>query len=253
MVKFNFQNAASEIIIVIHFSCILVCLSLSSCEEERAITSFQNSELDSTLYYLKEIVHFSKIAGDNFLPIQYFTNDSVNKIFLREKLSHLKQTNLAQQKFLAVLKEPDLAISKENYESYRLTWLRSFDRFAFVIRIDNTAGEIKIMSKKILTASHETPNVKDTIALMDSSILILNDKNWVQFKSLIENCYFWDLGGSNNEVGYDGSWWTLEGSKTMENDNQYHKVTKWSPGQNSFREACEYMIILSGFDVGNIY
>ena len=46
------------------------------------------------------------------------------------------------------------------------------------------------------------------------------------------------------DMGRDGSQWVLEGVR----DNRYHIVDRWSPENSEYREACTYLLKLSGMD-----
>ena len=79
--------------------------------------------------------------------------------------------------------------------------------------------------------------------------LMITQEQFLKFKSLLEDSYFWDLSfETRSEILLDGEYWTLEGiCKFPSNDTliKYNIVERQNPRKGSFRSACEYLQILA--------
>jgi hypothetical protein len=133
-----------------------------------------------------------------------------------------------------------------NIEIYRFLWLRSFhppisirvwkcerDYCVSVKQLDSIDRYIdgKFISSARLAVNRTRP---------------LNSDEWSGFLSLVEKARFWSLPTVDGEpLANDGAAWVLEGAK----EKKYHVVDRQSPQNGEYREACVYLLKLSGLKV----
>lgn len=135
-----------------------------------------------------------------------------------------------------------LGISDKNVETYRFLWLRTFHHPIFVrverIQHEPNANEIVLFSKELDGAGGYEPG-----KLFNETGRVLTEKQWCEFMNLLEKANYWKLPTQDkNSGGFDGAEWILEGVR----DNRYHIVERWSPDGGEYREACIYLLKLSG-------
>lgn len=124
-------------------------------------------------------------------------------------------------------------------EAYRFTWHGAFHQpFRIEIQEAKNSYQMSIKFKSM-----------DSMQCLNKEI---KEKEWIEFKSLLNDAYFWRLGCENvldpNEISYfDGSTWKLEGfRKNIRNSNKkYHCVWMDNPKAGPFKNACNYLITLS--------
>ena len=130
-------------------------------------------------------------------------------------------------------------------------WLRTFHH-PVALRLQNEAGVRTLVVKQLSGAGGYEPG---TIAI--ERTVALGDDEWNAFLKLIDEADYWALPTRNEGVmGFDGAQWILEGVK----DGRYHVVDRWSPNKNyspsndlKFRDACLYLLELSGLHVISVY
>ncbi len=145
-------------------------------------------------------------------------------------------------KRLRAMKEKSLLKStNENTEIYRFFWLRSFHHPIFV-RIEKRNSKIKLFTKELDGTGSSEP-----VRILKSKEISLTEEDFLKFLDLINRANFWQMPTSS-KMGRDGAQWILEGVK----DNRYHIVDRWSPEKGDFREACIYLLKLSGRDVDEL-
>ncbi len=145
---------------------------------------------------------------------------------------------------LRAFKEPLLFNKKSNKETYRFTWLRTFHN-PVVIRIEKDENNYTLTYKVCDRAGgYQAGNIKT-----DKTIEI-NSTAWNVFIQKIEAFKFWNCTQYGRlTMGTDGSEWILEGSKPT----KYKVLTEWSPNSGLYREACLYLLSLTGLDIKEIY
>jgi hypothetical protein len=235
---------------------ILIILTLSSCHDFNTNKKYSQNPDDSTKTIIKELSDLLEKFGKRNNVYNCLDIDSADLNEIKQTIKNLKKERERDLEYLSIINEPDMAAGiPENSEIYRLTWMRAFDPDAVVIRIENNNDKITLTTKIVRIAS-DAPNVKDTAVLLNTFTKTLNIKDWNTFNRLIYNCYFWDITRNLESGGFDGSWWTLEGAINIDYLRyypSYHVVAKWSPGGNSYGDACEFLIQLTGLDFGEIY
>jgi hypothetical protein len=143
-------------------------------------------------------------------------------------------------KHLRAMKEPSLVDVKDpDSEVYRFLWLRTFHH-PISVRIVRTGYSFRLTSVELNGAGGYDPGRN----LRTDNVEIFNDE-WCQFTALLDKAQFWAEPTVNRELsGFDGSQWVFEGV----NDGRYHIVDRWTPREGAFREACIYLLKLSGRD-----
>lgn len=129
-------------------------------------------------------------------------------------------------------------------ESYRFLWLRSFHH-PIAVRVWSLAGKQLVTVKEMSGAGGYTPG-----KLIVNRTHTVTVCEWKEFTRLLEQTCYWNLPtDSDDRGGKDGAQWILEGVK----GGRYHVVDRWSPEGGSYREACLYLLKLSGLgiDVSN--
>ncbi|HRH41771.1 MAG TPA: hypothetical protein PKY82_09020 [Pyrinomonadaceae bacterium] len=146
-------------------------------------------------------------------------------------------------KFLKSMDETSLLDVSDNTEVYRFLWLRSFHHPIFV-RIERNGNSIQLFSKELDGGGGYEPG-----KVLRQEHKILDEQQWCGFLNLLGKSNYWQMPVENNEVlGNDGSQWILEGVK----DGRYHVVDRWTPKNGEYREACIYLLKLSGVDVDRL-
>jgi hypothetical protein len=152
-------------------------------------------------------------------------------------------------KHLRVMGELSLLdVTNPDTETYRFLWLRSFEH-PISVRIERRGYFFSLRSVELSGTGGNDPGK----IIRTDDVEIFSDQ-WCRFTSLIDKMQFWEKPtSSGSSLGRDGAQWILEGV----NDERYHIVHRWSPKDDSFREACIYLLELSGRDEktlgGNVY
>ena len=142
---------------------------------------------------------------------------------------------------LEALNEPIIFLDKSNKETYRFTWLRSFDQ-PVVIRIEQNNGQYLIFWKVGSGAGGYKPK-KEFI----SNQKIISKAIWNEFINKLHQIDFWEMDTKYTGVlGTDGSQWILEGKTS----GKYHVVDRWTPdAKSNYYKCCDYLIGLTDIKV----
>lgn len=149
--------------------------------------------------------------------------------------------NLWYAKFLGVMGEKSLLYNLGETEIYRFLWLRTFHHPIFV-RIEKRDNSIQLFSKEFDGRANGYTGKE-----LRNEKRILNEQQWCNFLSLLEKSEYWKIP-TDYTMGRDGANWILEGVK----DGRYHVVNRWSPENHEYREACIYLLKLSGVDTDRL-
>lgn len=226
---------------------------LISCTSKQTEVDLQQNLCSEIIELLDELDSLKSVNGElSFLGLK-LSNDSATYSMLQKVLEEYRIDTSESKKYFELIDEQDLRFNLDpNSTVYRFYWRRAFEPNDILIRISKNYSEVELVYKIIKVAS-ASPNVKDTTELLSVTKRIISKEEWQKFESLVNKSYFWQLG-PNFDYGFDGSFWTLEGATHYQNGTiNYHVFSKWSPEKNDFREACEYLISLSGEDYGEIY
>lgn len=124
-------------------------------------------------------------------------------------------------------------------EVFRFTWLRTFDH-PVVVRFSRKGYTFEIYSRELTGAGGYEPG-----RILRTDTKRLSKDEWCEFKRLLDETSYWQMPSVDDEGGgLDGAQWILEGVR----NGQYHLVDRWSPESGAFREACVYLLQLSGRD-----
>lgn len=148
---------------------------------------------------------------------------------------------------LAAMQEPPLSSSKDkNTETYRFLWLRSFHE-PVSIRLYRVKNQ-NYMTVKQLPSSGIVQNGQTIFPknLTINETRPVSDAEWERFQELLKKSDFWSMPTEDGKLpGTDGARWLLEGIKF----NKYHVVNRQSPEQGDYREACIYLLRISGLKI----
>lgn len=147
---------------------------------------------------------------------------------------------------LAAMREPSLSrIRDESLETYRFLWLRSFHPPVCVrlIRVNN----LRFMSVKQLS---DGGRGVDGEAIFPKTLTVdeirpVSGAQWEHFQALLTESDFWSMPTEVSPKGLDGAGWLLEGVKS----GRYHVVDRQSPERGPYREACLYLLRVSGVEI----
>ena len=212
------------------------------------------SALNSTLKFIQDSVNVNQnnvpLDKDQFyfplklFPVKeyYYAGDSsgVQK-FKTRIIEGEKDTFVVKwySKYLYRMKEPLLFNLKGKIETYRFTWLRSFDN-PIAIRIEKENDTYTLYWKVCDGAGGYDPG-----KLIINKSKIISKADWSRFKNKLKESNFWSLEPGRASLGTDGSEWIMEGAKS----NNYHVVTIWSPSDGKYYEACRYLLELTNLDI----
>jgi hypothetical protein len=136
---------------------------------------------------------------------------------------------------------PDLA---EADEIYRFFWLRTFHN-PVLIRVQQLRGERSIVAK--ITdgkAGYDPGKLTQTVSRK------LSDSEWCELIRRLDEARFWSKDKIDvDRLAEDGAFWIVEGVKAASGDRRYYVTGEQSPVEGSFRDACVYMMKLSGLHV----
>lgn len=143
-------------------------------------------------------------------------------------------------KFLRAMDEQSLLKAQdENVEVYRFLWLRSFHH-PVMLRIVRDGYSFKLTSVELNGAGGYDPGTRWSTAKFH-----IEQEEWCEFMSLLEKASFWSMETyRRDDIGFDGSRWVLEGVR----QGRYHIVDRWTPREGDYREACLFLLKLSGRD-----
>ncbi len=128
-------------------------------------------------------------------------------------------------------------------EIYRFFWLRTFHNpYGFrVYRI----GDDKFIVSKMTDGKGGYGIGK----VADQKTRRLTDNEWCEFIALLDKANFWSKEKVDvKELANDGAMWEMEGYR----ERRYYITGEQSPAGGEFREACLYLMQLSGFKIEEI-
>jgi hypothetical protein len=143
-------------------------------------------------------------------------------------------------KHLFAMREPIVFKDKSKTESYRFTWLRTFND-PVAIRIEKHNDVYALYWKSCEGSGGYAPGK----LIVDQQKLI-SEETWIEFIKRLNQIDFWNLSTREKNLGMDGAQWILEGKKPT----QYHIVDRWTPGESSdYYQCCSFLIDLAELDI----
>lgn len=140
---------------------------------------------------------------------------------------------------LEALKEPVLYSDTSGNETYRFTWLRTFDH-PIAIRFEKHQNKYFLYWKMCNGAGGYSPG-----KLKKDKHKMITQAMWDSFIDKINKANFWQLSTREKALGNDGSEWILEGKLA----SKYHVVSRWTPNAGEYYECCDFLIGLTGLKI----
>ena len=143
-------------------------------------------------------------------------------------------------KHLRVMGEPSLSCGQTaEAESYRFTWLRTFNR-PVSVRIVRDAVGVRLVAVELTGAGGYDPG---TIATRTEKRI--SGVDWQVLSAALSKASFWRMPTRPTEptVGLDGSQWIVEGRRGR---GEYHIVDRWTPRRGGYRDAGLTFLTLAG-------
>ena len=175
----------------------------------------------------------SKIKDTLFLyfPLKDSTQDSTER---SNSLDPFR--NVWYSKKLAAMKEPNLSEYESDNETYRFTWLRSFNE-PIMIRIQKVNSNFTVTVKQLSgRGGYQSGHI-----IMNKTFKIKKSE-WNELQTKLKQINFSQLKSENEWRGFDGAEWILEGVTKYD----YHYTIRWFPGKtSSYAKCCLYFLKLS--------
>ena len=172
------------------------------------------------------------VKGKNdYFPSKAFYNGWANRTPLMNKWygKHLRSMQEA----------PLPKAYDDETEIYRFLWLRTFHR-AVAIKAVRHAYDFEVHYLETDGLGGYEPG-----KLIVKNKFAMSQTQWCEFMDLLDKADFWHLPTqADRVVGTDGSRWILEGVR----ENRYHLVDRWTPDSGDFREACLFLLKVTGRD-----
>jgi hypothetical protein len=144
--------------------------------------------------------------------------------------------------FLKAMNQDSLLNITDDSEVYRFLWLRTFHH-PLVVAIKRKDGLTTLSTVETNGAGGYEPR-----EIIKSKTFQLKDDEYCNFIRLLNKSDFWEMTSNKGISGTDGAQWIMEGVK----NGRYHITERWSPADGQFREACVYLLQLSGVDVDKL-
>jgi hypothetical protein len=174
-------------------------------------------------------------AQPQYFPARVFSgNSEVSDLFARGYAQVLRS-----------FEEPPLMKGTSDGKSaiYRLVLLPSMRNTTLMIRLSvNPDGTGALLSKTGQTERNGPKHIKTVTRSLSA-------EQMSKFLKLLEKSDFWNLLTEDQQRGFDGEEWLLEGAEP----SKYHVVDRWSPARtDSYTRACRYLIDVSHLSVGRL-
>ena len=144
------------------------------------------------------------------------------------------------------MSEPSLldAVKNKSSESYRFLWLRSFRQPIAIRMTMRPDGSSQLIGVEMTGKNGHDPGVIATTEVVE-----ISQEQIHQFQDLLQTTEYWSTPTVDvrlhEERIRDGAEWMLEGVR----DGRYHVVARVSPQNETYREACLYLLKLSKIEV----
>lgn len=140
------------------------------------------------------------------------------------------------------MRQESLLDVTDDSEIYRFLWLRIFHH-PIVVAVKRKGNLATLLTVENNGAGGYEP--KENVR---STEFQLKEDEYCKFLSLVDKADFWEMSKEKEAIGMDGAQWIMEGVK----NGRYHLTEEWSPNNGNFREACIYLLQLSGVDVDKL-
>lgn len=142
-------------------------------------------------------------------------------------------------KHLRTMGEPSLSCGAvAESETYRFTWLRTFDR-PIAVRVSSSESAVHLVAIELSGAGGYDPG--GVAKRIERS---LSSADWKALVAVLGKIDFWTMPTNPTpfEVGLDGARWILEGRRRTE----YHVVDRFSAREGAYRDAGLTFLNLAG-------
>jgi hypothetical protein len=137
---------------------------------------------------------------------------------------------------LEAMNERPLAALKDEDESYRFLWLRSFHR-PVAIHVWRAGGQYFMVVKRLNGRGGYDPGGFDLYWARS-----LSENDWDAFRMHLEHSQFWLMPTVEDIHAQDGAQWIMEGYR----EGRYYVVDRQSPVAGPYHDACMYLLRTSG-------
>jgi len=145
-----------------------------------------------------------------------------------------RQAELYSERLKLMSETPIFFVKKQHGEVYRFLWGRAFHS-RIMIRVQKKDKTYSLVLK-------QTKKQDSNMMIEQEEERILTSKEWNMFINHLNKLSFWNYSLFNDEVCLDGSTWMLEAAK----NGKYHVIHRYCPKSQKFRNACLYLVKLSG-------
>jgi hypothetical protein len=158
--------------------------------------------------------------------------------FPKENMDDFRNQWYSKQ--LSAMNEPVLYIDKTTDETYRFTWLRSFDHPIAITITKHGDGYLLIWKECSGAGGYKPGNI-----IVNKQKTITKD-NWDFFQYRLKQVNFWTIATKDTTRGFDGAEWILEG-KTP---NRYHITDRWTPHEGTdYYKCCDFLLSLTDLNI----
>lgn len=232
------------------------------------VSSCSETEVDQGIYPNNEKI--SKVDGTPKDSMTIFFPKIIKRGKEVFKIEMPEFTGLWHSAILYCADEPVLYNYYRGHDTYRFLWLNSF-RQPMVFSLNKFGNKVLLTVKKL----DKEPQIEDydgfvrfppdsdgnrkpdstysRKATRDAKVVLkrtiaLSMKEWKEFESLLDGCYFWTTAPYIQSGGLDGSRWTIEGHLK----DRYWFVNRWSP-KEGIKEAGDYLMRKAGLKEEAVY
>ena len=138
--------------------------------------------------------------------------------------------------YLEAMNEQPLSALVNEDESYRFLWLRSFHH-PVAIHVWRTGERHFMVVKRVNGRRNYKPGAVDCYSTRS-----LSENDWNAFILHLEHSQYWLMPRQDSWMYEDGAQWIMEGYR----EGRYHVVDRQSPASGAYRDACMYLLRLSG-------
>ncbi|MBK8500727.1 MAG: hypothetical protein IPL46_00170 [Saprospiraceae bacterium] len=157
---------------------------------------------------------------------------------------------------------------QDSIEAYKFNYYRSFSPEIVQITISKQINGLVLLKSQVYWNDRDCNPIVGSKKVDGSCFKVklnvnreIDETNWQQFIALVNKENYWNLVGdlNNSDVIFDGSDWTVEGTKTLEDNSgdkyqTYKKVYRLSPEENSaLYKLGRYLLNQSEYAWGEIY
>jgi hypothetical protein len=127
-----------------------------------------------------------------------------------------------------------------NKEVFRFLWLRTFHA-PICLRLESDSS----INQLFIKVTDGRGGYDEGKLIMDTVRKISRSEYKIFIKKLDSLQFFETASILENDGGFDGATWILEGYS----NGKYHFINRWSPEDGIFRRCCDYLLQLAQLDI----